>query len=105
MLVPTCKVSQRGAKISSYEAVFKEVDVRVPPVIKGGVNGADHPRETLRDGPRIATAFRVLSEYPVLLAVIPPKPSSCIQQQLRQKKNEYSLFKIRSTFVGLPLKK
>lgn len=79
-------ITKRRKKISSYEAVFKEVDVRVSPVIKGSVNGANHPRETLRDGPRIAAAFRILSEYPVLLTVIPPKPSSCVQQQLRQKK-------------------
>lgn len=71
-------------QISSYQAVFKEVDVRVSPVIKGSVNRADHPREAFRDGPGIAMTFRVLCEHLVLLTVIPPKLSSCIQQQQRQ---------------------
>lgn len=75
---------QEEKQIRSYQALFKEVDVRVSPVIKGGVNWADHPREALRDGPGIAMTFRVLSEHLVLLAVIPPKQSSCTQQQQRQ---------------------
>lgn len=66
--------------MGSYEGVFKEVDVRVPPVVKGRVNRADHPWEALRDGPGIAMTFRVLSEHLVVLTVIPPKPSSCEQQ-------------------------
>lgn len=60
--------------------------MRVSPVIKGGVNRADHPREALRYGPGIAMTFRVLSEHLVLLTVIPPKLSPCIQQQQPQKR-------------------
>lgn len=77
---------KKDKQLSSYKVVFKEVDVRVSPVIKGSVNRADDSREALRDEPGIAMAFRVLSEHLVLLTVIPPKLSSCIQHQRRQKK-------------------
>lgn len=41
---------QREDKESdSYKSVFEEVDVGVPPVVKGCVNGAEHTWETLRD--------------------------------------------------------
>lgn len=62
--------------MDSYEGIFKEVDVGVPPVIEGCVDGADHPWEALGDRPGIAATFRVQGEHPVVLAVVPPEPSS-----------------------------
>lgn len=73
---------QRGDKEShSHQSVFEEVDTGVPPVVKGCVNGAEHPWETLRDQPRIAVTFGVLSEHLVILIVIPPELRTCTQKQ------------------------
>lgn len=81
--VPRTHFSCLGKKkIDSYEGIFKEVDVGVPPVIEGCVDGADHPREALGDGPGIAPTFRVQCEHPVVLGVVPPEPSSCVQNHL-----------------------
>ncbi len=71
---------KRREGCSSYESVFEEVDVGVPPVIKGCVDGTEHPWETLRDQPGIAVTFRVLSEHLVILIVIPPEQGTCTQK-------------------------
>lgn len=72
---------RKDKEMMSYKAVSKEVDVGVPPVIKGCVNRTDHPWESLRDQPRIAVTLWVLLENLVILAVIPPEPSACIEKQ------------------------
>ena len=76
-------------EISSYKGVFKEVDAGVSPVIKGRVDRTEHSWETLRDLPRIAVTFRVLSENPVVLVVIPPELGTWMQKQ--QSLNRYVL--------------
>lgn len=68
----------------SYKCVLEEVDARVSPVIEGCVDGTKDPWEHLRDQPRVAVSFRVLSEHLVILIVIPPEPSTWTQQQQSQ---------------------
>lgn len=73
---PLIKNKKEDKEINSYKGVFEEVDVGVPPVIKGCVNRTEHPREPLRDRPGIAVTFRVLSIHLVVLIVVPPELST-----------------------------
>lgn len=73
---PLIENKEEDKEINSYKGVSEEVDVGVPPVIKGCVNWTEHPGESLGDQPGIAVTFRVLSVHLVILIVVPPELST-----------------------------
>lgn len=96
--------------ISSYKSAFEEVDVGVSPVIYCCVNGTGDPWETLRDYPWIAVTFWVLSEHLVIIIVIPPELSTCMQKQPKTVfrailRKPLTLLALYTVYVHLPLKK
>lgn len=78
---PLIENKEEDKEINSYKGVSEEVDVGVPPVIKGCVNRTEHPGESLGDQPGIAVTFRVLSVHLVILIVVPPELSTWMQKQ------------------------